>query len=638
MIATIFQDFATTDKPYYATIDGLLKRIKDCTVQAQVDGIRAETNKTKQKALKRKLPCILFSGKFTFRSDDSMVEHSGFVIMDFDKLNDPIKFREDCRIYPFAYSAFLSPTGGGVKLLVKIPADIKKHRGYYAALLQKFPTADPTGRNESRICYDTCDPDLWINKDAIEFTEYVDLSAPKIEPTTHPNSLQVSTNYAKVNIALEMIRNSGDGNKHDTLLKAAKLMGGYIASNAVDESEAVRLMEHEISLKGNVESLSEAKKTIKEGIKYGKQFPIEVIQYEKWKPVKYETPLNVTKESLDTFDFLAKRTEIDEYLLQWRLGTFQLGLTTGIPSFDTFYRFKRGNFNVFNGFDNVGKSTTIWYFAVLSAMYHDWKWLIYTSENKSGTFFKKAIEFYWGEKIDKISEMKYKIAYEFIDSHFKIIANEKMYNYKDILSMTEKVNDSGKIDGVLIDPYNALKIDLSDNSKLNTHEYHYEAASEMQLFAKKKDICVYLNCHVITFAMRQKTAPMKADTEGGGKFANKADDFVTIHRELQDKDKWMITELHVRKVKEIETGGGYTSSDEPYTLTMQNGLCRFLDPTGFDPVWNWHNLHGRPPANLDLPDPTPSALRPSPTFDTESPAPISTPRVKKEDFDHTEPF
>jgi hypothetical protein len=589
MTITVFKDFFSTE-PHYVGIDKIIDRIKNCHLNNQIQDIRATTDKELATKKKNKLPCICFSGEFKKRTDKSIVKHSGFAIMDFDDVGSPSDFRDRLKEYPYIYSAFISPSGTGVKAIVRIPADIKKHRGYYHGLLRVFPDADPTSRNESRICYESCDSDLWVNPIAIEFTDYVDLQE-EVKVSNKQFTQAITTNYAKVNIALEMIRNSIDGQKHDTLLKASKLIGGYIASGVVDESEAFRLMEQEISLK-NVGDMGLAKRTIKNGIEYGKQFPIEVIQYEKWKPIKYEIPSNITQNKDNPLEFLATRADMDDYLMQWRNGTFQVGSTTGLPSLDKYFRFKRGNFNVFNGFDNVGKSTTIWYLALLSSLYHGWTWMIYSSENKHASIFKKLIEFYWGEKVDKLTEMKYNVAYDFLYQHFKIVKNEKMFNFKDMLSMTEIVMKHEKLDGVLLDPYNSLKIDLADNSKLSTHEYHYEAASEMQLFAKKHDICVYLNCHVVTSAMRLKLPPTKADTEGGGKFANKADDFVTIHRELQDPTKWMNTELHVRKIKEIETGGGYTPLEAPYILSMQAGLCRFQDSLGVDPIAEWHRING----------------------------------------------
>jgi len=622
MKATIFQNFAS-DSPFYLSVDSVLERIKKCHISQKIDNLRQSTDKVEIKKLKNSLPCICFSGKFTTRNDKSIVEHSGFAIMDFDKLNEPTTFRDNLKIYPFIYSAFISPSGNGVKALVRIPADAEKHKGHYLALLKKFPTADPTSKNVSRICYESCDADLWINSDAVEFTEFVDENEVKKSIKNIHDA--VRTDYSKINISAEMIRNSVDGEKHETLLRASKLAGGYIAAGLITESEAYRILEYEISLK-DVTDFAGAKKTIKDGIEYGKQYPIEVREYEPKHNAVQSIKPSVSQEFIESLSFLAAKNEIDEYLLKWRTGKFEMGLTTGFPSFDEHFRFKRGNFNVFNGFDNVGKSTTIWYFAVVSAMLHDWNWLIYTSENKSGNFFKKAMEFYWGISIIRMTESQYKIAYEFIAKHFKIIANEQIYNYKDILTMSLEVKQKYGIDGVLADPYNSLKIDLSDGSKLSTHEYHYEAASEMQLFAKKNDTCVYLNCHVITGAMRIKVAPSKADTEGGGKFANKADDFITIHREIQDPEKWMQTELHVRKIKEIETGGKYTPSDSPYILTMNKGMCGFSDREGFDPIVEYHKKQGTQLSTLEIDEPKHSLIKPNIEFN-----PISTPRALREE-------
>ena len=581
---TIFKNFADTTAPKYVEIDYVLESIKNCKIQKQVDELRGETDKKKRNELKKLLPCILFSGTFSKRSDKSIIEHSGYVVLDWDNVTDLEQKKAEIVKNEFIYACFISPSGNGLKAVAKIPKDIQKHRGYYAGLVRAFPELDATSKNESRICYASCDKDIYINKNAIEFTNFVDVKELQKMPLSELNRT-VSNDYSKANIALKLIRDSVDGQKHGELLKAAKLMGGYVAGGLIDEMEAIRLLETEIQLKG-IDDFDGAKVTIRDGIGYGKNEPIT----EKQKQDYVSKTNSVISLEDEDYSFVAKKEDIDTYLTQWIDGTFEKGLSTGIPSLDKYFVFKRGNYNVINGFDNVGKSTALWYLCLLSAMYHKWSWIIYSSENRSGSIVKKLLEFYWGEPLTKLQPNQVIEGRKFIDKHFTIVNNDVLYNYKDMLNIATKLSKSKKYDGFLIDPYNSLKIDLSNNSKLSTHEYHYEAASEMQMYTKKNDICIYLNCHVITGAMRlqkgesKHRAPQKADTEGGGKFSNKADDFMTFHREVQDKENFTKMEIHTRKIKEVETGGGYTPYEQPYILDMQKGMCSYADENGFNPV------------------------------------------------------
>ena len=590
---TIFKNFADTTAPKYVEIDYVLESIKNCKIQKQVDKLRGETDKKKRNELKKLLPCILFSGTFSKRSDKSIIEHSGYVVLDWDNVTDLEQKKAEIVKNEFIYACFISPSGNGLKAVAKIPKDIQKHRGYYAGLVRAFPELDATSKNESRICYASCDKDIYINTNAIEFTGFVDVKELQKMPLAELNRT-VSNDYSKANIALKLIRDSVDGQKHGELLKAAKLMGGYIAGGLIDEIEAIRLLETEIQLKG-IDDFDGAKVTIRDGIGYGKNEPIN----EKQKQDYVSKTNSVISLEDEDYSFVAKKEDIDTYLTQWIDGTFEKGLSTGIPSLDKYFVFKRGNYNVINGFDNVGKSTALWYLCLLSAMYHKWSWIIYSSENRSGSIVKKLLEFYWGEPLTKLQPNQVIEGRKFIDKHFTIVNNDVLYNYKDMLNIATKLSKSKKYDGFLIDPYNSLKIDLSNNSKLSTHEYHYEAASEMQMYTKKNDICIYLNCHVITGAMRlqkgesKHRAPQKADTEGGGKFSNKADDFMTFHREVQDKENFTKMEIHTRKIKEVETGGGYTPYEQPYILDMQKGMCSYADENGFNPVAEYWKAQGR---------------------------------------------
>lgn len=319
-----------------------------------------------------------------------------------------------------------------------------------------------------------------------------------------------------------------------------------------------------------------------------------------------EIPSRINLKDND-FSFIASAKHYMNYLTSLRNGTFVMGLGSGLKSLDKHFLFKEGYLVIINGHDNVGKSTVLWFLFMLFAMYHDLRWIVYSSENTVGGFYRKMIEFYWCEAIVGMPEEKYQEALNFVNEHFTVIvSDEALYNYKDILNMAQKIIDKKPHHGLLIDPYNSLTMDLSPTSKKNSHDYHYDALSEIKLFAAQKNISAYINCHAVTGALRMKdsdgfpAAPLKADTEHGGKFANKAADFLTIHRKVQHPDDWMVAEIHVRKIKETETGGKVTPFEQPVLLRMTSNFCGFeeTDSLGVsrNPVHEWHYKRNNQPA------------------------------------------
>jgi hypothetical protein len=358
----------------------------------------------------------------------------------------------------------------------------------------------------------------------------------------------------------------------------------FTSSSEFEQNKGYNPTQVLAKLKFNDDFSECAKWLLKEG--YG-NFTPDKKEYDKPKK-ESQKPIEIKATIDETDSHVADESEIAEYLSQWRNGTFVKGLSTGIEGLDKYFLFKRGNFNVVNGIDNIGKSTGMWYLCLLSALFHDWKWLIYSNENRAGAVVRKLVEFYWGVNVKSQTEAQYTEAYNFVKEHFTIISNKKMYNYMDLLKITTIENAKKKHDGLLVDPYNSLMISLSDNSKLSTHEYHYQAASEMQLYSHKEDTCIYLSCHVITSALREQgKAPKKGDTEGGAKFANKADDFMTFHRLPYDPEKMNEMQIHVRKIKEVETGGGYTPEGQPFILRLKAGFAAYEDEYGFDPIEQW---------------------------------------------------
>ena len=260
-----------------------------------------------------------------------------------------------------------------------------------------------------------------------------------------------------------------------------------------------------------------------------------------------------------------------------RTGKIKEGLKLDIPEIDEFLRFKLANFNVILGHANTGKTTLILYFMLLYSVKHKLRWLVFSSENEPYTLIKKLIEFLEGKVITKIEETHFNKRSEWVDQYFKFIDPNEIYCFKDILDLASEIKKGWNYDGLLIDPYNSLIKNKELSKSFNGHEYDYYATSEMRVFCKKNQISLWLNTHASTDALRKRhperhdysghpIPPMASDVEGGGKFVNRADDFIVIHRYIQHPTEWMNNLVHIRKVKDVDTGGRPTPIDEPITL------------------------------------------------------------------------
>jgi len=262
---------------------------------------------------------------------------------------------------------------------------------------------------------------------------------------------------------------------------------------------------------------------------------------------------------------------------QVRDGQIKEGLKLGIYEIDEHLRFKTSNFNVILGHANTGKTTIILYLMLLYSVKHNLRWLVFSSENEPYTLIKKLIEFMEGNIINKISDIHFKKRSDWINAHFKFIDPNELYCFKNIIDLATSLKKSWDYQGLLIDPYNSMIKNKELSKTMNGHEYDYYACSEMRVFCKKNQVSIWLNTHASTDALRKKHSdrhdyaghpipPMASDVEGGGKFVNRADDFIVIHRYIQHPSEWMNSLIHVRKVKDVDTGGRPTSIDSPIKL------------------------------------------------------------------------
>ena len=298
---------------------------------------------------------------------------------------------------------------------------------------------------------------------------------------------------------------------------------------------------------------------------------------------------------------IQKETAGLEYLKSIRNGTFKLGL--GIDcDLDLHLRYKSTDFNVIAGHANVGKTLGILYYFTCLAIKHNLKFAIFSSENEIGGLKDDLISLYSCKAVKDLSEQDFDYAHYFVNEHFKFFdsdkffyTNKRLMNFKDILEVTNDL----EIDSLVIDPYNSLgKV---ETIKGNTHEYDYQVMSELRMWCKNEKKALYLLAHGNTDALRKVFAkghifesfPMplvSADIEGGGKFVNRCDNFIVLHRMTQHKELWMQTEWHVTKVKNTKTGGKPTYKQNPVIFEAQKNMLSFL-------VYLRPDIYDEPPLN-----------------------------------------
>ena len=199
---TIFQDIKQTSTPFFKTVNVVLDRIKSGKSKDLIVQIRKEKDKTTRNLLKQQLPAICFSGTFNKRQDSALLEHSGFICLDFDgytTVKDMKEEKDALSKDKYVYSVFISPSGDGLKALVRIPKDPDNHKNYFNSLEKHFNSKyfDKTSKNLSRVCYESYDPNIFINEDSETWTtvddyEYVEMdkntSSPTI-PITNENKI-----------------------------------------------------------------------------------------------------------------------------------------------------------------------------------------------------------------------------------------------------------------------------------------------------------------------------------------------------------------------------------------------------------------------------------------------------------------
>lgn len=174
MIVTIFRDlYKSKDVPYHVPLDKAISRIKNGDSIDIIKKVRDSKNKDEANLHKIKLPCILFNGTFNERNASGLIKHSGLMVVDFDKFptqEDMLNQLETLKQNKHFVLLFISPSGDGIKGVVKVSDQLDKitHPKIFAQFQDdfNFDYWDNANSDVSRICFESYDPNIYVNLDA----------------------------------------------------------------------------------------------------------------------------------------------------------------------------------------------------------------------------------------------------------------------------------------------------------------------------------------------------------------------------------------------------------------------------------------------------------------------------------------
>lgn len=184
----------------HTTLGAVLERFRRPSehLQALISRIRNARSKEERDALKRELAQVVFAGIFERRQNDGIRSYSGILTVDLDADQNPgcdlPGLKSLLAQDPYVLAAFISPSGNGLKLLVRVAEPIaevtdpvplqKAHarasRAFFGYLRATYGLIADDTPDLSRACFATVDPALHFNPDAEIFRFRHEVELPPV--------------------------------------------------------------------------------------------------------------------------------------------------------------------------------------------------------------------------------------------------------------------------------------------------------------------------------------------------------------------------------------------------------------------------------------------------------------------------
>ena len=550
---TFFKSIYDTGKPQYITVDEALSRIERGDSLQLVHEIRGIVDKEKRNSVKLNLPCICFSGEFTERKDTALVKHSGFMVLDFDDVG--IDFRAKLEQCEYCYACWLSPSGNGFKMLIRIQ-DAKEHAAHFIAFQKnEFPECDSSGKNISRICFESYDPEIHINKSAKVYTKIFKETFSTVA-TYSDKTVSVEDSFKNL---IKWLTNKNNvfasGNRNNYIFTLASACCRY----GIFEADAVNLIGNEYLTGDTTFTKSEAERTVKSAYKantfgtctFDKSYNLITTKS------GIEIDLSEIEDNTPVKDIIYS-DDAKEDALRILMNGYEAAEETGVEGLD--FRLRKGDVTLLSGIGNYGKSTLLNYIMQVKSIKDGDKWCIFTPEtNPAAVFYHEHVEILKGRRLDGgithgMSNDEYIKAYDWIGKHFfYCYPKENDHTPEYILERFLEMVIKEKVKGVVIDPFNKMSNDTKADG-YRDDKYLARVISMFSRFAKENNIFFIIVAHPKIVQKSDNKidylCPQVFDISGGAMWNNMMDNILMFHRPFYQSDAQnQLAEFHKKKIR-----------------------------------------------------------------------------------------
>jgi hypothetical protein len=181
-MVTIFKNF--NEVVEHKTIATILEEIRTGKYKPGIVYLRKSLAEKKEEAYnkaKKSLPAFTPSGKFVGgRKLEFLADYSSCIILDIDKLtaSELQNAKNLATQSEFTYACFISPSGNGLKILIKIDTPKTEHKETFLKVQAHYESIlkleiDKSGKDVTRLCFYSWDENLYLNENASVFASEI---------------------------------------------------------------------------------------------------------------------------------------------------------------------------------------------------------------------------------------------------------------------------------------------------------------------------------------------------------------------------------------------------------------------------------------------------------------------------------